>query len=400
MLILIHYFKAQIGMVIHMKKILIFGAGFYGRLAFEQMDERDIVAFIDNDKSKQGKSFCGKLVISPEKALRYNDGHIVIASLYAESMAAQLDELGISNYSFYFNKVHGFYEGKELIVNPYITVGEAESESEWSNSKKMEYSRKEVYVAVERLYNNQPLFDHIEVETINRCNGTCSFCPVNRKNDPREKAIMDEGLFRSIVDQLREIQYTGRFTTFSNNEPLLDDRIIEFNRYARKHLPKARIHLYTNGTLFTLDKFIKLTDVLDELIIDNYQQELKLIKPCVEIIDYCETHPELKNKVTIVLRKPNEILTSRGGDAPNRSELVEYGKDRCVLPFKQLIIRPTGQISLCCNDALGKYTLGDASKDKLLDIWYGSRFQMVRKCLYEGRENWGNCKYCDTFSMG
>ena len=202
------------------------------------------------------------------------------------------------------------------------------------------------------------------------------------------------------MNQLSEIQYSGRFTTFSNNEPFLDNRIIEFNRYARERLPKARMHLYTNGTLLTIEKFVALIEVLDELIIDNYQQELRLIKPCEDIRQYCENHPELKEKVTIVLRKPNEILTSRGGDAPNRKELKEYGQDRCVLPFKQMIIRPNGQVSLCCNDALGKYTLGDASKDNLLDIWYGPKFQMVRKCLYEGREKWGNCKYCDTFSMG
>lgn len=165
-------------------------------------------------------------------------------------------------------------------------------------------------------------------------------------------------------------------------------------------MPNARMHMFTNGTLLTLDKFIALTDVLDELIIDNYHQQLKLIKPCEQIKEYCEAHPELKKKVTISLRKPQEILTSRGGTAPNRKELMDYGKERCVLPFKQMIVRPDGKISLCCNDALGRFTLGDAGKEGLLDIWYGSRFQMVRKCLYEGRQNWGNCKNCDTFMIG
>jgi radical SAM protein with 4Fe4S-binding SPASM domain len=211
---------------------------------------------------------------------------------------------------------------------------------------------------------------------------------------------MTREMFENIVAQLEEINYSGRFTTFSNNEPLLDDRIIEFNQYARKHLPNARMHMYTNGTLMTLAKFKALTEVLDELIIDNYQQELKLIKPCQEIQEYCKEHPELTSKVTIVLRKPDEILTSRGGTAPNRKELVEYGKDRCSLPFKQMVVRPTGQVSLCCNDAVGKYTLGDLNKEGLLDIWYGPHFEMVRRCLYEGRENWGNCKYCDTFTVG
>ena len=160
------------------------------------------------------------------------------------------------------------------------------------------------------------------------------------------------------------------------------------------------MHLFTNGTLLTLDKFIALTEVLDELIIDNYQQELKLIKPCARIAEYCEKHPELKKKVTIVLRKPQEILTSRGGTAPNRKRLLEYGEDRCVLPFKQMIVRPDGKVSLCCNDAVGRYTLGDLSREKLTDVWFGAAFQEVRRRLYVGRKEWGSCRYCDAFSVG
>ncbi len=400
-LTLIHYFSVEkVKKNMNNEKVIIFGAGLYGRKAVEQYGDDNIQAIIDNDKSKQGKMFCGKKIISPQDIFQYKDCKIIIASLYGESMAQQLDEMGITNYEFYINSIHGYYEEKSLVFNPYEEANEAKDEEEWSNSKKIEYSRKEVFVETEKLFKNPTLFNHIEIETINRCNGVCSFCPVNRNNDTREKAIMTEELFKNIIGQLEDINYSGKLTTFSNNEPLLDERIIDFNRYAREHLPNARMHLYTNGTLMTIEKFKALIEVLDELIIDNYQQELKLIKPCVEIRDYCESHPELKQKVTIVLRKPNEILTSRGGNAPNRKKLVEYNKDRCVLPFKQMIIRPTGKVSLCCNDALGKYTLGDASKEKLLDIWYGDKFQMIRKCLYEGRENWGDCKYCDTFSVG
>ena len=383
-----------------MIKYMIFGAGFYGKKALDAYGEQNVDFFIDNNSEKQGTSYCGKQIISPAEAVAKGEYEIIIASIYAYSMIRQLKELGVTNYSVYVEPTHAFYETDELIFNPYELIDEAASEREWSESEKLKLSRDAVFEETENLYNNIPLFSHIEIETINRCNGSCSFCPVNHKDDPREKAIMSEPLFKSIVGQLEEINYSGRFTTFSNNEPLLDERIIEFNRYAREHLPKARMHLYTNGTLMTLEKFSALVDILDELIIDNYQQELKLIKPCQEIERYCEEHPELKSKVTIVLRKPKEILTSRGGTAPNRKELTEYSKDRCVLPFKQIIVRPTGQISLCCNDALGKYTLGDLSKDKLLDVWYGPKFSMVRKCLYEGRENWGNCKYCDTFIMG
>lgn len=384
-----------------MKKIAIFGAGQYGRKALKKFGNDRVEYFIDNSPSKQGTKYCGKTVRSLDEALCGNEEiEILVASIYSQSIVNQLREHGITGYSIFEDCLHGYFETDELIVNPYEITQEAQSEQEWSDSEKMRYTRKAVYDAVENFKDSQPLFNHIEVETINRCNGNCSFCPVNKNNDPREKAIMTEDLFKKIVSQLAEIDYDGRFTTFSNNEPLLDERIVAWNQYAREHLPHARMHLFTNGTLFTIDKFIALTDILDELVIDNYQQDLDLIKPCREIEAYCKDHPELCKKVTIVLRKPDEILTSRGGTAPNRKELVRYGKDRCILPYKQMVVRPDGKVSLCCNDAVGKYTLGDVNMESLLDIWYGARFQMVRKCLYEGRENWGNCQFCDTFLMG
>lgn len=384
-----------------MKKIAIFGAGLYGKKALQQFGSEAVACFIDNSPTKQGMLYCEKPVKSLEE-IRENihEFSIVIASIYAASMKNQLLEQGITDFTIFEDYQHGYFETEELIVNPYETTKEAATEEEWSESEKLQYTRKAVYDMVETFHDQPTLFDHIEVETINRCNGSCSFCPVNRKQDPRKKAVMTTELFEKIVEQLAEISYSGRFTTFSNNEPLLDERIVDFNRYAREKLPKARMHLYTNGTLLTIDKFVALTEILDELIIDNYQQELQLIKPCQEIEAYCKEHPELCKKVTIVLRKPKEILTSRGGNAPNRTKIPDYGKDRCVLPFRQIIVRPDGKISLCCNDAIGKYTLGDLKQESLLDIWYGPKFQMVRKCLYEGRENWGDCRHCDTFLTG
>lgn len=386
------------------RKIAIFGAGAYGRRALEHYGGESVECFIDNSLSKQGGTFCGKAVMGLNDALPHMDKYrVIIATSYCASIEKQLKECGINSYEIFEDeKLHGYYETDELIVNPYeggYGYG-AETEEEWLSQEKLAYSRKAVNDEAEELYKSQPMFSHIEIETINRCNGACSFCPVNKNEDPREKAVMSEELFEGIVEQLAEINYRGRFTTFSNNEPLLDGRIIDFNRHARNRLPNARMHLFTNGTLLTMEKFIALTEVLDELIIDNYQQELRLIKPCREIAEYCGEHPELRKKVTIVLRKPNEILTSRGGAAPNRARLAGYGDDRCVLPFKQMVVRPDGKVSLCCNDALGKYTLGDAGREKLADIWNGARFAMVRKCLYEGRKEWGDCRFCDAFSMG
>ena len=240
----------------------------------------------------------------------------------------------------------------------------------------------------------------MEIETYNRCNGGCEFCPVSVKNELRPEIKMDEILFRKIIDDLARIEYDGKLALFSNNEPFLDERIIEFHKYARECLPKTRMHLYTNGTLLTMDKFLQVIEYLDELIIDNYNQNLELIPTNKAIKEYCEKNRELIQKVTIVLRKPKEILTSRGGDAPNRKKKISYSNDRCMLPFRQKLIRPDGKVSLCCNDPLGKVTMGDLNSENIVDIWYGDKFQEAREKIMSGRGNYPHCKFCDTFIIG
>lgn len=381
------------------KSIVIFGAGQIGRMALKEYKQQ--TAFIvDNNKKIQGTTLDGIEIKSVDCLGQNAPYKVIIASRQQEIMEQQLKQVGISNYEFYLEQPRAYYCTNELVFNPYIDNEQRDvSEAEWNDINKKNLARDTVNKRVEQLQGKEILFDHVEIETVNRCNGNCDFCPVSRKNDTREYKEMSQELFEKIIDELAELNYSGKLALFSNNEPFLDEKIIERHRYARVKLPNARLHLFTNGTLLTLEKFIEIVDLLDELIIDNYHQELHLIKPCQIIAEYCKEHPELTKKVTIVLRKPHEILSSRGGDAPNRKQLVSYGEDRCILPYKQLIIRPDGKVSLCCNDPLGKNTLGDVSKDSLVDVWFNDRFKMVRKCLYEGRKNWKHCEFCDVFSL-
>lgn len=383
------------------KDIIIFGAGNFGRLALAKYEGR-VAYFIDNNEELWGSTLQGIAVKGVNDGIREKGSRtVVIASKYPQRMAEQLKMLGVTDYLLYSQDLRAYYETEELVINPYLdrSAGDV-SETEWNEATKNNLRIEAVNDMVEQLHGKEVLFDHVEIETVNRCNGSCDFCPVSKNRDPREYKKMTEELFQNIIGQLADMNYSGKLALFSNNEPFLDEDILERHQYARNMLPNARMHLFTNGTLLTLYKFKELVQYLDELIIDNYQQELKLIKPCEEIAAYCEEHPELKKKVTIVLRKPHEILSTRGGDAPNRKEMVSYGKVRCVLPYKQLIIRPDGKVSLCCNDPLGRNTLGDLTKESIMEVWKGQRFRVIREALYQGRENWQHCRYCDAFNMG
>lgn len=383
------------------KDIIIFGAGEIGRMALLKYGDRTDY-FIDNNAKIWGCKIDGRIIKSVEDGISNIENHmIIIASKNQDRMAEQLKDLGVSNFQFYLKDLRAYYETDELVINPYLNdTNRHISEEEWIEANKRNCKIEIINEMVEKMQGEDAMFDHVEIETVNRCNGNCDFCPVNKSRDTREYKVMTDELFERIIQQLSSINYAGRLALFSNNEAFLDADILRRHEYAREKLPNARMHLFTNGTLLTVNYFRELMLYLDELIIDNYHQDLKLIKPCQEIVEYCEEHPDLKRKVTIVLRKPQEILTTRGGDAPNRKELISYGKDRCVLPYKQLIIRPDGKVSLCCNDPLGKNTLGDLSKDNIVDVWYNERFKTVREALYKGRENWPHCVYCDNFSFG
>lgn len=381
-----------------MKKYVLFGAGQVGRNALEYYGNEKVICFIDNDETRWGKNIKGKRIISLEQYLEENiQGELMICASWENTceIIAQLRENKIFDYTVFTMQM---FEEYDVMINQYEKF-EGISESAWNERVQTDKSRAVISEYVKKIQGNVPLFKEVEIETINRCNGVCSFCPVNRNIDPRVEEKMSEQLFKKIIAELEEICYAGRLALFSNNEPFLDERIIEFSSYAREHLPKAKIHLFTNGTLLNLDIFLEIINYLDEIIIDNYNQQLQLI-PSVKIIkEYVDSCGDdaIRKKVKILLRKPNEILTSRGGEAPNREKIIDVSEDTCALPFQQLIIRPSGKVSLCCNDPLGKETLGDLTKETILDVWFGEKYRKTRGKIARGRKYLNHCKNCDTF---
>lgn len=386
-------------------KIALYGSDEYAVALLKKMPEnlRKKIKYVADDRSSDSDHTCLEY-----KVKRFSDiGQDIDAVLITSPQYHIADENHLqkqaADHVDILNpfKLQKYYSSEQLVVNKYLNESnEAKSEAQINekNHNRTDYFEA-VRAYVDEVKEETPLFKLVEIETINRCNGSCEFCPVNHRDDPREKHIMSEELFHSIIGQLEELDYQGRISLFSNNEPFLDERIWDFSKYMRKHLSKAKIHMFTNGTLLNLDKFQRIIPYIDEFILDNYTQDLHLIKPAQEIKEYCEGKPELIDKVSIVLRKPQEILSSRGGNAPNRKVQEAYPEVTCALPFQQLIIRPTGEVSLCCNDALGEYTLGDISRDKILDIWYGDKYRGLRAAIAEGRKNIKICKTCDVFSL-
>jgi len=241
-----------------------------------------------------------------------------------------------------------------------------------------------------------PLFSRVEIETINRCNGKCTFCPVNINDDSRPLAKMPEELFNKIINELHELDYSGTIGLFANNEPFLDMRLEEFAKKTRELVPKSRIEVYSNGTLVKLERFLNIIPYLDLLVIDNYNDKLKWHEPVRELREYLKQNPEYRSKVSIRMRKETALMSSRGGQAPNNNRKKALPVS-CLLPFYHFYIRPSGQIGLCCVDALAKFTLGDVSQQGLKDVWFSETYNKIREQIRQGRDTMDVCNSCDSY---
>lgn len=242
----------------------------------------------------------------------------------------------------------------------------------------------------------------VNLETINRCNSNCAFCTANKYAEKRPYMRMEEELFYKIIDQLAEWNYKGHLTLYGNNEPWLDTRIVEFHEYCRKKLPDTFIFMSTNGLLLDVDKVKQVVPYVDQLIINNYCEDMKLHDNVKEIYDYVKAHPDEFGDVEILIqmRYVKAVLTNRAGSAPNKIENVKIVKETCLMPYTDIFIFPDGRMGICCCDNFEVTTLADLNNTHIRDAWNSEEYQRVRELLRDGRQNYPFCKHCDFIDAG
>ena len=358
------------------KKLIIWGAGYNGKNLFKfcKTLSFDVSYFVDKSYTGKEDLLFSTKIQSPNCLLQEEKDNIfvLVASTYYIEIKETLEEWGFREHIDFIDT---------LTLNTAVAYDYDDCAHEYIMNKFIE---------------GESLFKAIEIETINRCNNTCEFCPVNTTNEKREFGLMTDEMFNSIIEQLRELNYCGFVSLFSNNEPFLDKRIESFVKITRDSLPKCYLSFFTNGTLLSMDRFLDIIDDIDLLIIDNYSNDYEFVPYVKQIYEYCLDNENVAKKIQIIKRRKNQVLSSRGGQAPNKRIKNGFNNVTCLLPFQQMIVRPDGKISLCCNDAYGNYTLGDLNQESVEDAWFNKNYKKIRESLIEGRKNIDMCSKCDT----
>lgn len=247
-----------------------------------------------------------------------------------------------------------------------------------------------------------PLFQFVMIETINRCNGICDFCPANAKVESRPFEKMSDDIISKVIDELEKIHFCGTFFPQVNNEPLLDQRLYNILTMVRNNVKGCRICVITNGTLLTIEKLITFLPLIDELVINDYGEKYKLSKNIQEIYNYVKMHKkrfECTN-ITINRRYTHEILATRAGNSPNKREKNNKVSAACIYPFSDIVIFPNGSVGLCCNDCKEMTSFGNVKDNSLLDIWGSMEYRKLRLDMEQGRLNVPFCQKCDVMDAG
>ncbi|HJX51627.1 MAG TPA: radical SAM/SPASM domain-containing protein [Polyangia bacterium] len=266
----------------------------------------------------------------------------------------------------------------------------------------------------------------VAIETTNACNAKCAFCPNSIMN--RDRAAMSDDLYRKIIDDCASFQVQA-IEPFLNGEPLMDPQIVPRLQYLRERLPATKLRLYSNGFALVPERVDELQGVgIDHLFISlntldpaKYEAVMGLrLDRTLRNIDYVvddSRRTRLAREITIRMTRTDDTT------AEDQARFLAYCKQRKVncmivglfnylgdvkspLPvpsfpcehITRVDILSSGVVTLCCMDAEGKFALGDASKESILDIYNGPRARAYRTMHRQGRRKQiPPCGTCNLF---
>ena len=291
----------------------------------------------------------------------------------------------------------------------------------------------------------------VAVETTNKCNATCWFCPITegskrppadvaeliklgKKNGPVEEAdpkdgvtfnlmkrdlgYMSDDLFHKIVDDCKQFPLR-RMEPYLHGEPFMDPKLLDRIEYINKHLPRTEVHLFTNGSLLTAKRIERLKELrLDSMVIsvntgsiDKYNSIMgldwkKTLANLERVADENKTDKPVAERFVIRMTAPKETtdaeieafrtLAKRLGARAVIVSLHNYKGDisseRPVPQFpcyftNDLDILWDGNTALCCMDHDGDYSWGDVKKHSVLEVFNSPVAKMYRTKMREDKRN-------------
>jgi MoaA/NifB/PqqE/SkfB family radical SAM enzyme len=273
------------------------------------------------------------------------------------------------------------------------------------------------------------------IESTNRCNFSCKFCPQSgphHKSD-RELGTLSTENFSLFLKRIEEVNPgSKKISICLDGEPLLNKDFPSFISLAKKAGRFPRFS--SNGKLLTPDKvdelatgggFLASVDFAsDELVFETVRGEMGdfalVLKNLLYLLSKARMRKDINVEISDItpfvgadpvtsLRKmrsffpaelPNNVtfFSRKAHNFGGHFTAGEKGKryHLCPYPWSMLQVAWNGDVVACCRDTKGKTVLGNVFRNSVRDIWLGEEYVRFRKSLVSQRP--GDvvaCAHCD-----
>jgi hypothetical protein len=283
-----------------------------------------------------------------------------------------------------------------------------------------EYQRKLAFKSAVRL---------IDLETSSQCNRRCEYCVNATYDETRDRfsknIFMSDEIFTSTIDQLAEVDFTGRMAFHYLNEPLMFvDSLVERIAFARQKLPNATLTVYTNGDFLTKPVFdrlaaagVNMMEITAHLQRGQSYTESKILTRIVNkanelglaavLTDYREgqsigfTLAGSSMTVRMIQMNYMHYGHNRGNLLDGVGRQVEARTRPCTQPFDWFVVNYTGAVTACCDlvaDAPDhrNYVTGQLSTSNIFDIYSSPAYVAWRKGTMMSGEKRDPCSACSS----
>ncbi|MGA1870611.1 MAG: radical SAM/SPASM domain-containing protein [bacterium] len=257
----------------------------------------------------------------------------------------------------------------------------------------------------------------IQIQTISLCNAQCSFCGYKSTFTTQPQGVIDEALFKKIIDECSH-HYIGRISPYLMNEPLLDKNLPEKIAYINRNKKLGtKTKINTNGYLLNenmshglikaglrhlwisiqgysrqtyrkamgLDDPQRVFDNIDRLIEIKEKLRSHVPKLTITTLNTKIVATELEYAKAYWKKKQINFrihgLDNRAGEelraiAPNKP----HRRRSCDLFLKQAYILFNGDMLFCCHDWRRTVVVGNVKERSIKEIWNSS---LYKKLIYQ-----------------
>ncbi len=297
--------------------------------------------------------------------------------------------------------------------------------------------------------NGQPVHRGLPIslsfEPTTACNLRCPECPSGLRSFTRPTGMMQEALFKKIIDELQDTLLYLLF--YFQGEPFLHPRLLELIQYASErniytatstnahflHDAQARqtvasgldrLIISIDGTTQETYEQYRVGGQLEKVLagtqnIIRWKKALKSRTPHV-IFQFLVVRPNehqiadvkaLARRLGVdeVLLKTAQIYDYQQGSPliPLQEQYARYHRQKdgtyaiknpllnhCWKMWHSCVITWDGQVVPCCFDKDAQHSLGNIAQNSFREVWHGDAYHHFRKQLLHSRSQIDICQNC------